>query len=112
MKTVRGHNVCEICGEQDRSTLDRHHIIPRTDPMCTNWPDNLALICSNCHRRVHAGEIIIEGVFMTSLGLRLITHAKGEPFLVRPGIILRPDGLAEIVEEADGRKDFGRVTED
>lgn len=55
--------VCEICGEKNTKVLDRHHIIPRTDPKCTNDDYNLAIICSSCHRKVHAGAIKIIGVF-------------------------------------------------
>jgi 5-methylcytosine-specific restriction endonuclease McrA len=54
---------CEICGERDKSTLDFHHIIPRTDPRCTNDSMNLAIICSTCHRKSHSGSIEIVGVF-------------------------------------------------
>lgn len=54
---------CEVCGEKDIKVLDRHHIIPRTDPRCTNDDYNLAILCSSCHRKVHAGKIKIIGVF-------------------------------------------------
>lgn len=89
---------CEICGNKDRATIDKHHIIPRTDPRCTNALSNIAIICSNCHRKVHAGEIIIEGVFSTSVGTRLFWHKSGESHVVRPGIFLQKDGTAKIVE--------------
>jgi hypothetical protein len=59
---------------------------------------NLAIICSNCHRRVHAGEVIIEGVFMTSVGVKLFWHSSDEDFIVRPGIFLLKDGTADIKE--------------
>lgn len=90
---------CEICGTTKRSTIDRHHIIPRTDPRCTDNLGNIAIICSNCHRSVHANEIIIEGVFFTTEGSKLFWHYEGEDYVVRPGVFLLADGTANIVEE-------------
>lgn len=55
--------ICEICSESDKSTLHKHHIIPRTDPNCTDHPFNLAVICSNCHNKVHAEVIKIIGIY-------------------------------------------------
>lgn len=90
--------VCEICGSKNKSTIDKHHIIPRTDPRTTDNISNLAIICSNCHRRVHAGEIIIEGVYTTSAGTLLFWHYSDKPWTIRPGIFLQKDGTAKIVE--------------
>ncbi len=53
---------CEICGEQDSEILHRHHIIPRTDPECTNDDMNLAVICPSCHSKHHDGRLEIYGV--------------------------------------------------
>lgn len=110
-KSIRGTNCCEVCGTADGSVLDFHHIIPQKDSRCTNHPSNLALLCASDHRRVHAGEIIIEGAFMTSMGPRLIIHHKGEPYKVRPGVIFGPDGRVDIVEVEDGAADSGRIKE-
>lgn len=99
VKSIRGHSSCEICEEPNQKVLDLHHIIPRSNPLSTDKQDNLTIICSNCHRRVHAGEIIIEGVYMTSTGPRLITHHQGEPYCIRPGFILGPGGSVDILEE-------------
>lgn len=54
--------MCEVCCEKNVNILDWHHIIPRTDPESTNDWDNLAVLCSNCHRSVHDGIIKIIGV--------------------------------------------------
>lgn len=54
--------ICEICGETDKNALHYHHIIPRTDPDCTNKPENIAVICSSCHSKHHLGSIEILGV--------------------------------------------------
>ena len=60
---------------------------------------NLAVVCANCHRRIHAGEIIIEGVYMTSGGMQLFWHYEGDPHIVRPGVFLQADGTALIVND-------------
>jgi hypothetical protein len=54
---------CEVCGEKDTDILERHHIIPRTDLECTNDDFNLAVLCRNCHGKLHAGNLKIIGVF-------------------------------------------------
>ena len=55
--------VCEICGENNASVLHKHHIVERTDPNTTNHNFNLAVICANCHSKVHDGQIKIIGLY-------------------------------------------------
>lgn len=55
--------ICEICGENNKRTLQWHHIIPRTDINCTNNYLNLCCICANCHNLHHAGEIEILSLY-------------------------------------------------
>lgn len=90
---------CEICDDSRSEVLDYHHIIPRSDPRCTDDIHNLAIICATCHRAVHAGLFIIEGVYMTTGGRRLFWYRPGEDWVVRPGVFLNDDGTATIVEE-------------
>lgn len=54
---------CEVCEETEKSTLHRHHIVERTDARCTNHPFNLVVLCANCHNMVHAGRVVIKGVW-------------------------------------------------
>lgn len=54
-------NKCEICNETQN--LHLHHIIERTDPRCTNDNINLAIVCPNCHSKIHSNIIKIIGVF-------------------------------------------------
>lgn len=54
---------CEICNLTCKSVLHYHHIIPRTEPDCTDDWINVCVICSNCHNRVHSDEIKIIGIF-------------------------------------------------
>lgn len=98
MERTKVRTECEICGMRNKKAIDFHHIIPQTDPRCTNGISNLAIICSNCHRLVHAHEIIIEGVFQTSQGHKLFWHKKGEKPIIRTGVILQDDGTALILE--------------
>lgn len=88
---------CEICGFSDKRAIQAHHIIPRTDPNCTNEESNLAYVCANCHNLIHAHEIIIEGRYLTTDGPKLFWHHQNEPFIIIPGIILNEDGTATIV---------------
>jgi hypothetical protein len=56
---------CEIdsCQENDPSALHLHHIIQRTEINTNNHPYNLAILCSNCHNKVHANKIKLIGIF-------------------------------------------------
>lgn len=68
---------CEICQFSDVAALHYHHIIPRTDPSCTNHPYNLCVICSNCHNEVHHGAIDIIGVFpAANKSGRIVVYTK------------------------------------
>lgn len=69
---------CEVCGENNKEVLDHHHIIPRTDPNCTNHGLNLAVICSNCHRKTHANILKIIGVYPSTSGRVLIYEIDGK----------------------------------
>lgn len=60
MKLIK--NKCEICGELDSKILDFHHIIPQEEINSTNHKTNIAIICANCHRKVHNKQIIIYGI--------------------------------------------------
>lgn len=54
---------CEICGEKNKSVLHIHHILDRVKPNSNNDAMNCAIICANCHNRVHSNEIEIIGVY-------------------------------------------------
>jgi len=71
-----GKDICNICSLA--IPLEEHHIRGRNikDP---NHKDNLVYICANDHVRIHTGEYILEGWFMTSSGRTLLWHQKGEP---------------------------------
>jgi len=63
MKLVKDKCEIESCCETDSAALHLHHIIERTIVTSTNHPFNLAILCSNCHAKVHSGKIKIIGVY-------------------------------------------------
>lgn len=82
-------NKCEIedCNENSPEALHLHHIIERTIVTSSNHPFNLAILCSNCHAKVHSGKIQIVGVYPSTLppnGRTLIYSVDGKPNV--PGI--------------------------
>jgi uncharacterized membrane protein len=66
---------CPIC--ETKTILVEHHINGR-NIRNSEAPANKVNICSNCHRLIHEGLIIIEGWVYTSQGLKLFWHNKGE----------------------------------
>jgi len=70
-----GNYNCEICNEQ--TFLVQHHIQGRKIKNA-NHKSNLTNICSNCHLKVHKGDIIIEKRVMSSMGEILLWHYKKE----------------------------------
>jgi len=87
---------CEVCGEKNKNVLDAHHVIPRSDPKSTDKANNLICLCSNCHRRTHNLEIVIEGRYNTTAGLVWFWHYKDDKYIMCPGVILNKDGTATI----------------
>jgi hypothetical protein len=71
----QGTTLCDICKKPN--ILHGHHIRGRDIPNA-NHQSNIANICPNCHMEVHYGIKIIEGWIMTSSGLQLFWHKKGE----------------------------------
>jgi hypothetical protein len=54
---------CEVCGEGNKKLLHRHHIVERTDLDSNNDDFNIAIVCANCHTKIHTGDLEIIGVF-------------------------------------------------
>lgn len=71
-----GNGKCNICKKSE--ILVEHHIEGRDIPNA-NHPSNIVSICSNCHRLVHEGEVVIEKWIMSTSGHELLWHKKGEP---------------------------------
>ena len=51
---------CQVCGAQAQHF---HHIVNRSITRCDD-PENLAALCSSCHRAVHAKTIDL-GIYLT-----------------------------------------------
>jgi uncharacterized protein YlaI len=67
---------CDICNTKS-VRLDAHHIWSTA----LNGPDiewNKCYICPNCHRKVHQGNIIIEGWFHSTKGRILVHRQKND----------------------------------
>ena len=73
---------CEICNTE-YSKLDKHHIQSRSKGG-NNKQLNIANICANCHRKVHLGEIVIEGKFPSTgnNGMTLVFRNSNEPSIM------------------------------
>jgi 5-methylcytosine-specific restriction endonuclease McrA len=54
---------CEIESCNEVTNLHAHHIIERTEENTNNNIFNLAILCPNCHAKVHSGNIKIIGLF-------------------------------------------------
>jgi len=68
---------CRICGNEIYSTLDIHRITPGS----LYHKTASVICCSNCHRRVHSGEIVIDRYYQSTSGkkmLRIIRNGKEE----------------------------------
>jgi len=70
-----GKRPCQICNKPN--ILQAHHIMGRKIPNY-NHASNIADVCPTCHNELHWGELIIEKWVMTSSGMQLIWHKKGE----------------------------------
>jgi 5-methylcytosine-specific restriction endonuclease McrA len=68
---------CCICGVEGYSTLDVHRILPG-EKGGKYHEDNVTVLCSNCHRRVHSGEIVIDRWYHSTAGRLLRIIINGE----------------------------------
>ena len=70
---ISGAGICDICKEPH--FLETHHINGREIEKA-NDDFNLTSICADCHFRLHLGEIIVSGWYMTTSGRTLIWKEK------------------------------------
>lgn len=70
---------CFFCAEDNYDLLDAHRILPGEEGgKYHEW--NVLVTCSNCHRRIHAGEIKIDRKYMSTKGLMLHYWRDGQEF--------------------------------
>lgn len=58
---------CFFCGESNENLLDAHRIIPGKDGG-KYVTSNMLCICSNCHRKVHSGVIVVDRKYKSTNG--------------------------------------------
>jgi 5-methylcytosine-specific restriction endonuclease McrA len=62
---------CTFCPETAMEALDAHRLVPGAEGGTYAWA-NVLVLCASCHRKVHAGAIVIEGRRPTSAGRYVI----------------------------------------
>ncbi|RDV80741.1 RNA-guided endonuclease IscB [Ammonifex thiophilus] len=54
-KVLNRDGACVLCGSTEK--LQRHHLVPRAKGG-TDTPENQVLLCAECHRKLHSGEVV------------------------------------------------------
>ena len=68
---------CQLCGESDYAVLDCHRIVPGEDG--GEYSDfNTVVLCSNCHRKVHDGQIVMDRKYQTLEGRWVLRYTVGD----------------------------------
>lgn len=98
---------CEVCGESDSRILEYHHIIPRTDLNCSHDNMNLAVLCSNCHSKIHLGNLKVFGVLPSTdpSGFTLIYELDGVKNIDVdvPNFVKKPKEMKVFYGREDGK---------
>lgn len=67
---------CFFCPETNANLLDAHRILFGKNG--GRYHDlNMVTLCSNCHRRVHAGEIVIDRRYLSTSGKHVLHYWIG-----------------------------------
>ncbi len=67
---------CRLCPNEIYETLDCHRIMPGEDGG-EYIESNVVVVCSVCHRLIHAGLIKVDRWFNTMTGKRLLRIERG-----------------------------------
>lgn len=67
---------CEVCNTEVKCDIHHIHSIGLGGK---DIESNKCRICPNCHRKVHTGDIILEGRYSTTNGVMVVWRNKGEP---------------------------------
>lgn len=62
---------CRICGASDYCTLHVHRINPGKNSGKYN-PENCVAVCSNCHAKIHDGQIEIDRYYTATNGINML----------------------------------------
>lgn len=97
----RAHGRCEVPGCRHSGWVDVHHIRFRCDGG-THELDNLAVLCSVHHARVHEGRLLITG----RLPVLRFFHADGRPYGSPSASVLADDDRASDRDVRDLQDDL------
>jgi len=67
---------CHICGEDNIALLDKHRIIPGSQKGKYSRHNSVCL-CVKCHRKVHTGQLEIDGWYDSTKGRMLRIFEDG-----------------------------------
>jgi hypothetical protein len=67
---------CYFCDVNDYALLDVHRIVPGENGGKYTEINSL-VVCSNCHRRIHDGQIKIDRKYFTSSGNYILHYWEG-----------------------------------
>jgi len=70
-KRVQGS--CHFCGVDDYTVLDCHRIVPGEDDG-KYTEANVVVVCANCHRRIHGGQIVLDRKYFTTGGFYVLRY--------------------------------------
>lgn len=73
---------CFFCGEPNPDLLDCHRIVPGEQGGRYEWANTLT-VCSNCHRRIHSGDIVVFARRYGTGGSYIHCRVGGEEKLIR-----------------------------
>jgi hypothetical protein len=68
---------CFFCGLDDYSLLDCHRIVPG-ELNGHYTPKNTLVTCANCHRRIHAGQIVIHGKYYSTAARYMVNYTEND----------------------------------
>jgi len=73
---------CFFCPETDVALLDCHRIVPGEQGGRYQWANTLTL-CANCHRKVHAGTIVVVARRQSTGGTYIQCRIDGEDKFIK-----------------------------
>ena len=108
----QANSECPFCGERDVALHEVHHIVPRAEGG-SNDPENLILVCRNCHVRVANKTIPASVVQEKKRGLKAVIYQMpGAPDRASPpsGVSIGGDANNSVVVGRDFHLHSGAKT--
>jgi len=82
---------CPFCGTAEIHVLHIHHIKPRSNGG-ENAPDNLILVCANCHEKIKNGIISETEILQKKNSLRKTIASEADSSIKQMGQVIRLNG--------------------